>query len=262
MSKQGKAYSTVNTYRSAVSSVLEVVAGRKLGSHILVTRFMKGVFMAKPPQPKYRDTWDVRVVTEYLKHLSPYSGLKLKELTLKVATLTALASAQRCQSLQKLILENMTVYENKIVFVIKDRIKTSRPGKTFPNVEIPSFVEDINLCPRAHILHYIAQTEAYRTREEGSTNQLFISFCKPHKAVSSCTIARWLKTVLQQASIDTSIYKAHSFRAAVTSAALLKGASLSDILKLADWSAESTFNRFYNKPIVALSKPVGAVVLS
>ena len=209
--KQGKAYSTVNTYRSAVSTVLEVVSGRKVGCHFLVTRLMKGVFMAKPPQPKYRETWDVGVVTEYLQRLSPYSSLKLKELTLKVATLTALVTAQRCQSLHKLSLENMSVYEDKIVFVIKDRIKTSRPGKTFPKVEIPRFAENMDLCPRAHLLHYIAQTQPLRSLGEGQVNQLFISFCKPHKAVRSCTIARWLKTVLEQASVDTSIYIGPSF---------------------------------------------------
>jgi hypothetical protein len=54
------------------------------------------------------------------------------------------------------------------------------------------------------------------------------------------------------------VYKAHSFRAAATSAALLKGASLSDILQLADWSTARTFKRFYNKPIDTSSQPVGA----
>jgi hypothetical protein len=117
----------------------------------------------------------------------PYSDLKLKDLTLKVATLTALVTAQRCQSLHKLSLKNMSVYEKNIVFIIRDSIKTSRPGKAFPCVEITRFAEDINLCPRAHLLHYIAQTEPLKTIEEGSVNQLFISYCKPHKAVRSCT---------------------------------------------------------------------------
>lgn len=155
-----------------MSTVLEVVCGRKLGSHSLVTRFMKGVFMTKPPQPKYRDTWDVGLVTEYLERPSPYSGLKLKELTLKVTALTALVTAQRC-------LDNMSVYEDKIVFVIKDRIKTSRPGKTFPKVEIPRFAENINLCPRAHLLHYIAQTESLRTLDEGQRISYLFHFVSP-----------------------------------------------------------------------------------
>ncbi|EDO42367.1 predicted protein [Nematostella vectensis] len=89
MCDDGKAYSTINTYRSAVSTTLEAVTGINIGSHPLVTRFMK---------------------------------------------------------------------DGQIVFVINERVKTSRPGK------------------------------------------------------------------------------AHSHRSAVTSEAFFKGASVADIMKLADWS--------------------------
>ena len=40
---------------------------------------------------------------------------------------------------------------------------------------------------------------------------------KPFKPVTKATIARWVKTVLQQAGIDVSTYTAHSSRAAATS---------------------------------------------
>ncbi|KXJ19895.1 hypothetical protein AC249_AIPGENE25302 [Exaiptasia diaphana] len=42
---EGKAYSTINTYRSAVSSTVEAVTGINVGCHHLVSRFMKGVFV-------------------------------------------------------------------------------------------------------------------------------------------------------------------------------------------------------------------------
>ena len=77
--------------------------------------------------------------------------------------------------------------------------------------------------------------------------RLFISFVKPHRAVSSATISRWIKTVLSDAGIDTSIFKAHSVRRAATSAAYNKGVPVEHILKLANWSNESTFRRFYLK---------------
>ena len=76
--------------------------------------------------------------------------------------------------------------------------------------------------------------------------------------MTSTTIARWLKTILKRAAIDT----AHSFRSAVTSAAHFKGASICDIMKLADWSSPSMFNKFYKKPIVTSVAPGGALVLS
>ena len=44
-------------------------------------------------------------------------------------------------------------------------------------------------------------------------------------------------------------FKPHSTRAAATSAAMRKGVPVSDILKVAEWSKETTFARFYNTPI-------------
>ena len=45
------------------------------------------------------------------------------------------------------------------------------------------------------------------------------------------------------------IYKEHSTRSAAASAAKLKGVTTSDILKVADWSRETTFTRFYYRPL-------------
>ena len=71
-----------------------------------------------------------------------------------------------------------------------------------------------------------------------------------------------VKAVLNQANIDTSIFTAHSYRSAATSAAHFKGASVADIMKLADWSSPSVFNKFHKKHIVERDGPVGALILS
>ena len=80
-------------------------------------------------------------------------------------------------------------------------------------------------------------------------SQLFISFIKPHRPVTSSTVARWLKETLGAAGIDTTIFKAHSVRGASTSAAANSGITTEDILKAADWSTDSSFQRFYYKPV-------------
>lgn len=81
-----------------------------------------------------------------------------------------------------------------------------------------------------------------------SHSQLFISLIKPYNPVSSATIARWLKSIRAKAGVDTSIFKAHSIRAASTSAAAGAGVTTNDILNAADWSSESVFHKFYYKP--------------
>ena len=84
----------------------------------------------------------------------------------------------------------------------------------------------------------------------GGENLLFLSYIKPHKPVSSSTLARWAKSVLSLAGTDTTIFKPHSTRSAASSAAFNARVALSDILEAADWTNESTFTRFYKRAIV------------
>ena len=51
------------------------------------------------------------------------------------------------------------------------------------------------------------------------------------------------------AGIDISHFKAHSTRAASTSAAARLGVSTAQILLTADWSSASTFSKFYKRDV-------------
>ena len=64
----------------------------------------------------------------------------------------------------------------------------------------------------------------------------------------SATMARWIKTVLSKAGIDTSIFKVHLVRGAATSAAAEADVSIPKILEAADWLSQSTFEHFYFHP--------------
>ena len=75
-------------------------------------------------------------------------------------------------------------------------------------------------------------------------------------------MANWLKTVLRDAGIDTSVFSAHSIRGASATAAAKQGISFSVILKTADWTRESTFRRFYYRPDEDLDPAYAQAVLS
>ena len=70
----------------------------------------------------------------------------------------------------------------------------------------------------------------------------------PHNEVSGSTTGRWLKTCLSLANIDVNVYQAQSTRNASTTKApqLLP---IDVVMKLAGWSQESTFRKFYDKPL-------------
>ena len=61
---------------------------------------------------------------------------------------------------------------------------------------------------------------------------------------------RWLKTSLAQAGIDIHVYQAHSTRSASTSKAA-GSLPVDAVMKLAGWSQESTFRKYYNKTVLA-----------
>ena len=66
-------------------------------------------------------------------------------------------------------------------------------------------------------------------------------------------IAHWIKDLLGQAGVDTSVFKAHSVRGARATAALNKGVTLADILQAANCSSDTTFRRFYYRPTSSTS---------
>ena len=95
---------------------------------------------------------------------------------------------------------------------------------------------------------YEAQTLNFRNMDSDSPQTcLFLSWIRNHAPVTSSTIARWLRTCLLEAGIDTSVFKAHSVRGASCSTAAWAGVTTTDILKAADRSSEGTFQTFYHR---------------
>ena len=95
---------------------------------------------------------------------------------------------------------------------------------------------------------YEDKTKQFRPKRAGDPNPVFISYIKPHKAITSQRLANWIKVIMEEAGIDITTFKAHSVRGASSTAAIEKGVMISDILQKADWSRESTFKRFYYRP--------------
>ena len=89
-----------------------------------------------------------------------------------------------------------------------------------------SFPPDRRLLFCTYLKVYIERTKASLPTTSGSKNPLFLSYIKPHGPVTSNTLARWVKSTLAQAGIDTRNFKAHSLRSASSSAAYEAGVAL------------------------------------
>ena len=186
------------------------------------------------------------VVLNYLEQLIPLEKLTLSELTEKLVMLLALSTAQISQTLAKIKLSNIKETPVGIEIIITDNLKTSRPGSQNPMLKLSKFNDRPGLCVVSCLDRYKELTSLIRKEED----HLFIAIKKPHSAVGSQTISRWIKNVLHKAGINTEIFSSHSTRHASTSAAHSKGLDWETIRKTAGWSKESTvFAKFYNKPI-------------
>jgi len=76
--------------------------------------------------------------------------------------------------------------------------------------------------------YYILKTEPKRR-----SRKLLVSY-KTFKEITTSTVAKWLKQILDRSGIDSKIFTAHSFRGASSSAAYASGVQLSEIMEIAN----------------------------
>ena len=242
--KDRKSYSVINTHKAMLLQTLMILGNKWCSSQVLISRFMKGVFVKKPPVPKYRFTWDVSVVLKLLSSWFPLKKLNLKFLSMKLIALIALATTPRAQTLMCLDLNYMKTYDSYVMFYFPQLLKTSVTGKSNSySLKLEHF-SDESLCVYHTLKFYIKVTRSLR-----KSSQLFISYVT-YNAVTSSTLARWLRSVLDLAGIDVSIFKAHSFRSASTSAAFQGNCSVKNIISTAGWKSDQNFFMFYQRTVV------------
>ena len=254
--ESGYSYETLNSTRSALSSLCELKDGVSVGSHPTVCRFMTGVYNLRPTKPRYTKTWSVSKVLSFLKTLPPVDSLNLKKLSFKLVMLIALTQASRAHSLSLLTLDGLVKEENTFVLQYCGLLKQSKKGRVNPVLKLRRFTLDKSLCVYRTFEEYVRRTSSLR----GDEKRLFISFIKPYKPVASTTISRWIKTVLELSGIDIETFKSHSTRGASASKAKQSGVPLPEIMKTAGWSSAETFAEYYNRPVEQESSYDAAVL--
>ena len=163
-------------------------------------------------------------------------------------------------SLSSLDLHHYKLLPEGLVFTLTVATKTTRPDETV-EAFFTRFPEDSKLCPVECLNTYLSSTSRLRNLSEaGKSNNLFVSYIKPRQPVTTASVARWIRSFLTEAGIDTSVFKTHSVRGAATSAAANAFVPVQEILKMADWSNVSTFQQFYYKPV--FTSNFGRAVLS
>lgn len=243
----GKAYQTLSGYRAALSSVLPPIGGIHISQLPALQQFFKGVYNLRPPQPRYTATWSVDKVLDFIRKSWPDNvKISLANLTHKLIMLLLLAQPTRVAEVTYIAVPSIKCGPNEASYCYNRPLKNQHSGP------LKSIVlktrEDASICVVRCLETYLEVTEGFRVSPE-QREKLMLSVRRPFKPVTPSTLSRWVVQVLTQAGVDTSVYKTHSTRSAVTAAARAQGSSLKQILASAFWRSKSTYRRYYRKPV-------------
>ena len=198
---------------------------------------MKGIFENNPTLPKFQFTWNVSLLFNYFRNMQDIHALDIQKLTQKLVMLMTLISGEQ-RTIHSIRVSDIKILDNKVVIPIMSLIKQTKPTKHMAplcfqiyNKEPPNWVSK-------------KKKKSYRDRDK-----LFLTCIKPYRAASKDTISRWCKSIIKESGISIHSYSSHSSRAAASSYAKTRRATLSTIIQSAGWKSEWTFDQFYEKQI-------------
>ena len=135
---------------------------------------------------------------------------------------------RRKYEVQRLRLDKMTITAAAYTFLITEPCKNYSDNYNLcQEFKVLRFPRHPEKCPYTALYWYLRQ----RLRK---SKVLFITtttFTPAHPN----TLSRWVQKTMQQAGIDTNIFKPHSTRSAASSAAFAKFIPIDQILSLGKW---------------------------
>ena len=262
MADLGLKYNTICTHVSALSSCMQPIGGRTLGSFSLITKWLKGYKALKPPVRLLIPPWELGIVLSALRD-QPYEPLRkadMRLVTLKLAFLLSVTSARRISEIHALGVDNAHLVLNPQSAIL--RVNRSFLPKTKTDIAINSKLElqafypepknhfenqqRLN-CPIRALRIYLRRSNAYR-----KDNALFVNFDKRSlgKSVSKSMLSKWLSQVIRDAyeinGREAPIKcNPHSIRGIASSWAEVGHATPSEIAEAGTWSNLLTFATFY-----------------
>ena len=105
----GVSYSSANTARSLLPSILKPKIGTSFGDDPLVCRLVKGIFTLRPSLPRYTTAQDVAILLRYTKSLPLLNECDLKTLLYRLEILLRLITGQRYQTMSDMNLDLMNL---------------------------------------------------------------------------------------------------------------------------------------------------------
>ncbi|KAL0146542.1 hypothetical protein M9458_058173 [Cirrhinus mrigala] len=275
----GVSLSTLKVYVAAIAASHNMLEGRSVGKHPLVSRFLRGARRLNPSRPRQMPVWDLSLVLRALSGppFEPAESSDMKVLSFKTALLLALACGNRVGDLHALSVSSACMQFGPNDCMVR---LTPRPGYTPKVLSTPFRAQVITiqafcssepdteavsrkyaLCPVRALRAYVNRTSQFRTSE-----QLFVCFAGAKKGgpLSKQRLSHWIVEAVRLAYDSQGLVcpigvRAHSARSLAFSWAWAKGMSIQDICFAAGWSSHNTFVRYYNLDIPSFAPHVLSV---
>ena len=161
MFDKGHAYSTINSAKCAIATIVHIPPYNSLNKHTLINKYTTGVFNLRPPKPKLSFVWDVDILFRYFEQQDDNNSLSDKPLTQKLLILLyCLVLIELVLSNYLVCLTNMVLNDLSVTFILTEVLKHSRKGKTLDKYEYRSYT-DKKLCIISCLREYLTRRDKH-----------------------------------------------------------------------------------------------------
>jgi len=273
---QGLAASSINTMRSSIVGVWEVLHGeRKLAKHPVLSALVAAARIRRPTTPRYDSVWDIGLVVRYWLAHPPAADDDLHLVRLRALTLLLAATFQRSSDIARIVDDSWAAVD----YVDDDTPRRAasfrvrgpkehrlRVGALSDPHWLPLLPADHELfaaCAARAVFTYRARVAALRCplsgeatflsekrRRTGPTMHFFPLGAKRVSSVAKSFIH-------DELGVDRA-FTGNSFRHAASSGALRAGVTVEDILAKGRWRSYSTFKLWYERAASLARNPAAA----
>ena len=160
-----------------LSAMFEILFKRNIGNEPLIQRFMKGIFSRETYASKIQYDMECKFSVAVI------SSITLRLLSIKLATLLALTTGLRCQTLSLIDIDNIEFSSESLKIRIMDILKQTKPNRHVAELCIEAY-PDARICVLKTMAQYLENTKVFR-----KSSKLFLITQKPHNPASRSTIA-------------------------------------------------------------------------
>ena len=209
---------------------------------------MRGFRRERPSLPRYEETFDARVVLDWIETNWPSNeSLSLADLRTKAIVLLRITSLKRSRDIAKMVKASIEeAQDGSCSFRMLDEKRPDGVGEQ--SRRYPIFKNNLRpaICAWQALQEYLARTQGLA----GANLDTVFRWLDRDKPLGKDAIAKLSDGVLRDAGIPGH-FRAHSFRMAGASLMINQGVPVQDVLRIGGWTSMEVFQRFYNRSRIA-----------